>query len=200
MAAEELERAASGLPGCWHRCPLLLSFKNLRINLPPRQHGCKTHGFLQQINLPPHLHHPPVPISCRWVGTVPRRAIAALTQACGVHKLLQIERCCQSLRPQGNRFLPPNLIMTRGQSNSRGKATRLVSVPAPCTHTLPFSPALGPAEGKAGETQGEEEAGEGRRSVRLRGWRERRAGRVPRPSPGAVPLARLRLAHAAASL
>ena len=149
--------------------------------------------FLQQINLPPlpsslYPHHL-LTGQRRRLG----RAMAGLTQACSVHKLLQIERFCQSLRPQGNRFLLPNLIITRGQSNSRGKSHVARWVPALCTHTLPFSLARGPAEGKAGETRGEEEAGEERGSMRspslkLCGRRDWRVGRLLRPSPGAIPL------------
>lgn len=69
----------------------------------------------------------------------------------------------------------------------------LVWVPALWTHMLPFSLALGPAEGKAGETHEEEEEAEKRGSVqslrmRLCSWKDRRAGRLLRLNPGAVPL------------
>jgi len=194
LAAEESKWAASGLPGCWPSwllaqlptSPQPQKPQDKPPSLPARLLTCV---FLQQINLPLYLHHPHVPITCQsvrdgaWPGYRQTHSSVRSSRAIANREVL-------SKPPPPGKSIPASQFNYDERAiwlSRKSHAARFGACPLRAHAAL--QPGSCSGRGQSRRDSGGRGAGEGSGSGRATGGlRDRRAGRLPRQSPGAVPL------------
>lgn len=132
---------------CWHGHPLLLSFRDLRINLLPFQHCSYPLLFSSKLTCPPPSslfpHH-----QLRGQSRCLRWTLLGVQRS---QTIANREVLSKPLPAPPRKSIPaPNLIMPRGQSSSGGRSHAARPGPCPLHAHAALQPGFSPAQGKAG--------------------------------------------------